>query len=139
MRVLANPTLSWANGDGATGYDVYFDTVNPPVTKVSSNQASTTFASTAAYSTTYFWRINPINGSGTTTGDVLSFTTSTPTTVVTYGDFGVGTNWLMCLTATALSTQARTRRLLYGRYRLTRYHAMFVRQHRGDGFTILPR
>ena len=107
LRVLANPTLSWSNGGGALTYDVYLDTVNPPNTKVASAQLGTTFAATTAYSTTYYWRINPINNSGTTTGDVLSFTSSVPTTIDTYMDFESGTSGDI-LTTSALNAGTHT-------------------------------
>jgi glycoprotein endo-alpha-1,2-mannosidase len=69
--------LSWTAGDGATSHDVYFGTDSTPDSgEFQGNQAGTTFdTGTMAYSTTYYWRIDEINGNGTTTGDVWSFTT----------------------------------------------------------------
>jgi hypothetical protein len=69
-------TLGWGAASGATGYDVFLDTANPPVQKVSSSQAGTSFAAGAlAGSTQYFWRVDSKNGAGTTTGIVWTFTT----------------------------------------------------------------
>ena len=55
-------TLSWSGGDPDPGdtakYDVFFDTVNPPVQQVSSNQLGTTLPrSGLAHNTTYYWKI----------------------------------------------------------------------------------
>jgi hypothetical protein len=66
--------LSWTAGGYATSHDVYFGTTNPPPFRV--NQTGTTYdTGTMAISTTYYWRIDEKNASGTTTGDVWSFTT----------------------------------------------------------------
>ena len=73
--VATNATLSWAAGSGATSHDVYFGTTSPGTFQ--GNQAGTTFnPGTLAYGTTYYWRIDEKNASGTTTGDVWSFTTA---------------------------------------------------------------
>ncbi len=76
--VSTNPTLSWPAAATATGYDVYFGTTNPPNTLVSANQAGTTYSpGVLNSSTTYFWRIEPINALGTTSGcNNWSFTTT---------------------------------------------------------------
>jgi hypothetical protein len=70
------PTLSWAAAAGALNYDVYFGTVNPPTTLVSSAQAGTTFTPSGPLVdlTTYYWKIVARNAAGTTTGPVWSFT-----------------------------------------------------------------
>lgn len=61
-------TLAWTDGGGATSYDVWINGV-----KVSSSQAGTTYAATGLAGTVT-WRIDSINGSGTTTGDTWTFT-----------------------------------------------------------------
>lgn len=69
--------LEW-NAPGATKYDVYFGTDNPPATKVSSNQAGTTYnmGTCLLPNTTYYWKVIPKNGDGDATGcDTWSFTT----------------------------------------------------------------
>lgn len=75
----ATTTLSWGAAAGATGYDVYFGTTNPAPTMVSSNQAGTTWliAPVLTANTTYYWRIEPRNVCGLTTGTPVnwSFTT----------------------------------------------------------------
>ena len=72
--VATNPTLSWAAGTGATGYRVNFGTANPP--PFARAQAGTTLATNLAGSTTYYWRIDPTNAAGITTGVVWRFTTA---------------------------------------------------------------
>jgi hypothetical protein len=66
--------LSWTAGVGATSHDVYFGTSNPP--PFQSTQASTTYdTGTMSTNTTYYWRIDEKNASGTTLGTIWSFTT----------------------------------------------------------------
>ncbi len=71
--------LSWTAGSGATSHDVYFGTDSTPDSGESKgNQSGTTYdPGTLNASTTYYWRIDEVNSSGTTTGDVWSFTTGT--------------------------------------------------------------
>jgi hypothetical protein len=70
---------AWKWGGSARSYNVYFGTSNPPAFQ--RNQTGFSFSSgTMAYCTTYYWRIDPVNDDGTTTGDVWSFTTQSPPT-----------------------------------------------------------
>src|SRR4029450_10771070 len=58
----------------AATHDVRFGTTNPPPFVV--NQTATIYAApTLNPNTVYYWRIDEINTSGTTTGTVWSFTT----------------------------------------------------------------
>lgn len=53
-------TLEWTGSDTDNDpltYDVYFDTVNPPTTKVGDNQSETTKTQSIATNTTYYWKI----------------------------------------------------------------------------------
>jgi len=69
-------SLTWASS-GATSYDVYFGTSNPPPL-VSSDQATASYTpGTLIASTTYFWKIVARNTMGSTTGAIWSFTTTT--------------------------------------------------------------
>jgi hypothetical protein len=79
--VLVTASLSWncsdPDGDPLT-YDVYFDTANPPATKVSDHQSSNTYDPPGAmsYNTVYYWRIEAWDDQNAhTLGDVWSFTT----------------------------------------------------------------
>ena len=76
--IATSPTLIWTAGSGATSHDVYFGTDSTPdSTEFIGNQASTSYSpGTLANNTTYYWRIDEKNASGTTTGDVWSFTTT---------------------------------------------------------------
>ncbi|RPI04657.1 MAG: hypothetical protein EHM64_09290 [Ignavibacteriae bacterium] len=95
------PTLSWSctdpDGD-ALVYDVYFGTLNPPTTKVGSNQSATTLArSGLSNSTNYYWSVNAIDEYGSSTsGPVWSFTTivaaNNPPSVITTVITAVTTN-----------------------------------------------
>ncbi len=60
-------SLSWQSSINATGYDVYLDTNNPPVTVVSSNQPGTTYSyGGLSNSTAYYWKIVAKNTGGNT-------------------------------------------------------------------------
>lgn len=68
--------LSWSAGSGATTHDVYFGTSNPlGAGEYQGNQPGTSFSPVLDYSTPYFWRIDEVNGDGTTQGSTWSFTT----------------------------------------------------------------
>jgi len=76
-NVATNATLSWTAGSDATSRDVYFGTTSPGTFK--GNQTATTYnPGTLNGNTVYYWRIDEKNATGTTTGDVWSFTTATP-------------------------------------------------------------
>jgi hypothetical protein len=69
-----NSDLAWTAGSDAASHDVYFGTVSPP--PLQGNQLGTAFdPGTLANSTTYYWRIDEVNGTGTTDGTEWSFTT----------------------------------------------------------------
>jgi len=53
-----NGSLSWRASLNATGYDVYLDTINPPIVKVSSQQADTFYNYTGLLnSKMYYWKV----------------------------------------------------------------------------------
>ncbi|MDG1983415.1 MAG: M12 family metallo-peptidase, partial [Planctomycetota bacterium] len=103
--VAADQDLSWSAGSGATSYDVYLGT-NPALGLFSGDfQGNQTGLSrdvgTLQFDTTYYWRIDSLNGAGTTTGDVWSFTTeSSPISnddcsgaeIIGVGSYGFDTN-----------------------------------------------
>jgi len=81
--VATNATLSWTAGSDATSHDVYFGTTSPGTFK--GNQTATTYnPGTLALGTTYYWRIDEKNATGTTTGDVWSFTTTSTVAAPTF-------------------------------------------------------
>src|SRR4051812_20317589 len=61
--------LAWVS-DRATKFDVYVDTVNPPVTIVAPKYNTTTYVPTLAAGTTYYWKIVAFNDGGSATGPV---------------------------------------------------------------------
>lgn len=79
--VSVNAILEWHPAANATGYDVYFGTVNPPPL-VSTNQAGTSYTPASAMldGAVRYWRVDSRSGAGTTTGTVVSFTPVTPIT-----------------------------------------------------------
>jgi hypothetical protein len=76
IDVAIDAPLAWTAGSGATSHDVYFGTnSNPDAGEFQGNQAATVFEpGTLDYETTYYWRIDEVNDTGTTTGDIWSFT-----------------------------------------------------------------
>jgi hypothetical protein len=60
------PTLTWNAVSGATGYDVYFDTVTPPTTLVLEDTTATsyTIVTPLLENTTYYWQIVSQNAGG---------------------------------------------------------------------------
>lgn len=74
IGISLNPALSWTAGTGATSHNVYFGDSNPPSFVVTQTSTSYT-AGPLLNDTTYYWRIDGTNYSGTTAGDLWSFTT----------------------------------------------------------------
>ena len=73
--VASTTSLSWTAGSGAMSHDVYIGTTNPP--PFVCNQTTTTISpGWFNASTTFYWRIDEINGWGKTTGQIWEFTTA---------------------------------------------------------------
>ena len=70
--------LTWTAGTDADSHDVYFGTVSTPdAGELQGNQTATSFdPGSLAEGTTYYWRIDEVNGEGTTAGQVWNFTTA---------------------------------------------------------------
>lgn len=74
VEVDEQSDLFWTAGTGAVSHDVYFGTTNPP--PFADNQATNIYdPGGLTQGVTYYWRIDEVNGLGTTTGPVWSFTT----------------------------------------------------------------
>lgn len=89
--VTGNPgiTLKWGAVAGATSYDVYFGTVNPPTTKIGTTSADSVVVNGTGYSTQYYWYVVPINTGGSPSGcdaNTTSFTTGTVPAVAANDD-----------------------------------------------------
>jgi hypothetical protein len=70
--------LNWSDVEDATSYQVFLwaSGGTEPLTPTAVTTASEYLPiSLLAANTTYFWRVNPVNAFGTTTGDLWSFTT----------------------------------------------------------------
>ncbi len=75
--VSLTPALSWSPSAGATSYDVYLGTANPP--SFVANIAGTNYSSgTLASGATYYWQVVAKNGAGTAGSLTWSFTTQVP-------------------------------------------------------------
>ena len=71
------PTLSWSTSSGATSYDVYLGTTNPPAL-YAQNVSPTSFTVSTALTagTTYYWNVVAKNGGGSSPASgTFSFTT----------------------------------------------------------------
>ncbi len=79
-NVSVMPSLGWANGGGATSYDVYFGTdPTPDETEFVQNQTAVSYnPGELVAGETYYWRIDARNAVGPTTGAIWSFTTIPP-------------------------------------------------------------
>lgn len=73
--VNVRPVLSWTAGEGATSHRVHLGTSNPPP-YVGPSVGSTYNPGTLQPLTTYYWRIDAQNATGTATGDLWQFTTA---------------------------------------------------------------
>ncbi|MBI5058373.1 hypothetical protein HZB60_01170 [candidate division KSB1 bacterium] len=76
VDVPVTTLLSWAAGARAASHNVYFGTTSPP--PFIGNQLTTTLdpGGDLAPATTYYWRVDELNGGGTTAGTTWSFTTA---------------------------------------------------------------
>ncbi|CAF3883025.1 unnamed protein product, partial [Rotaria sp. Silwood1] len=73
-----NTLIKWTPVATATSYDVYFGTVNPPTTKITTTSLDSILVTGLAYTTTYYWYVVPKNLGGSPTGcdaNTTSFTT----------------------------------------------------------------
>ncbi|MCD4657996.1 MAG: hypothetical protein K8S87_10705 [Planctomycetes bacterium] len=64
--------LTWTSN--GTEFDIYLDTVDPPLELLEDSNTSKTVASGSLQPGTYYWRVNARNANGTVLGDVWQFT-----------------------------------------------------------------
>jgi hypothetical protein len=75
-NVGIDANLSWDNAAGATSIEIFWGTSPGSLASVYSGAPITNFdPGTMSYSTTYYWRVNQTDGSGTTTSPIWNFTT----------------------------------------------------------------
>jgi hypothetical protein len=72
--LVNDPVLTWTTVTGATSYNVYFGTSNPPPL-VGSTTCTSYSEEGLAPDTTYYWQVVPQGASGLTASAVQSFTT----------------------------------------------------------------
>ena len=105
--VATDTVLSWAPGIYAVTHDVYFgtsfDDVNDATTSYDpngvfmGNQSGNTYdvkdydPNALVFSTTYYWRIDDVNGASTYWGDVWRFTTGAYLTVEDFDSYATNT------------------------------------------------
>ena len=74
-NIQLDAVITWSKPVKAQWYNVYFDTVNPPVTKVSDGQLARTYVPEFSLDDTYYYRIDAGNSIGVTAGAVITFST----------------------------------------------------------------
>jgi YVTN family beta-propeller protein len=74
-NVVTTTQISWASASDATSYDVYLGITTTGWASVTNTTGTSYNPGTLNYTTTYYWRIDPKNIGGTTTGNVWSFQT----------------------------------------------------------------
>jgi len=79
-NVVVSASLVWANGGGATNYNVYFGTDNPPSNIIDGINTTSTSVdiSELEYNSTYYWKVDSFNDFGNIEGEIWSFTTISP-------------------------------------------------------------
>ena len=83
---------TWDNPAGATSNEFWFGTDPGSLTILQSGSLATSFSippGTLSYNTNYYWRVDEIDGTGTTTGPVWSFKTERDPSVY-FEDFEAG-------------------------------------------------
>ena len=88
--VATDTVLTWTPGGGATLHDIYFGTnptPGPPEYKTTVTDPTYTPPGGLAYGTTYYWRIDEFDGATTYMGNIWSFTTTSPPSLVGWWKF----------------------------------------------------
>ena len=75
VNLQLDQTISWGRPLRAQSYDVHLGATTETLVLVSDGQVARVFVPTLALDTTYYFRIDSVNTLGTTTGDVVSFST----------------------------------------------------------------
>jgi len=80
--IAVNVTLGWLPGAAADHHSVYLGMMNPP-DLVSAEQSGITYTPSPNLmeGMLYYWRVDEVNSSGTTTGPVWTFRTTNPNSV----------------------------------------------------------
>ncbi len=79
VAITPNTPITWNASPGATSYNVFFGTTNPPTTNIGSVTTTNADVTGLAYSTQYYWYVQPVGAGGPATGcdvNTTSFTTA---------------------------------------------------------------
>ncbi len=96
---IHNLELTWSSGGGdVTYYEIYFGTDPTPDASEyigAGSEPQLLFGYDLVPNTTYYWRVDAVNSSGTTTGDVWHFTTasSLPSNLIWEDNFNSDNGW----------------------------------------------
>jgi hypothetical protein len=121
-------TLQWGTSTGATGYDVYHDTANPPATLAFSDVAATSQAiSGLKPGWTYYWKIVAKNSAGSTPSTVWSFSVAPPADSTGYLVFKKANNVWSIKTDGSGLTQLTTTGDIVGHPRLSNGVLVYIR------------
>ena len=91
--VSIQSVLSWTAGVGADSHNVYLGTTDPPAFIQNQPLAETTYDPNGLlYGTTYYWRIDEVNGPDVLPGLVWTFTTGSPPAAAQNPDPNDGAN-----------------------------------------------
>jgi hypothetical protein len=85
--------FSWNASAGATSYNVFFGTVNPPTTNIGSTGGTSVNITGLSYNTTYYWYIQPVGAGGAAVGcstSTTGFTTENPANCTPVYSIGCG-------------------------------------------------
>lgn len=77
VNIYPNLVLNWNAVPGASSYDVYIGTTNPPTSLVTTSSTNSVSLVGGAYNTTYYWYVVPKNSLGAATGCASSTTSFT--------------------------------------------------------------
>ena len=79
VGISINPVLSWTAGVSVDSHNVYFGTTNPLPFIRNQGLAETTYSpDPLTFNTTYYWRIDEVQGTEVFPGPIWSFTTDGP-------------------------------------------------------------
>lgn len=83
VNLQLDQIISWGRPPRSQSYDVYLGTTAETLVLVSGGQVARVFVPALALDTTYYFRIDSVNTLGTTSGDVVSFSTWASTSIET--------------------------------------------------------
>jgi hypothetical protein len=86
--VATNPTLSWGTSSGAASYEYCYATTTDCTSWITNGTATTVVLSGLSNSTTYYWQVRAVNGSGNVVADTGIYWSFTTAAITPPGSFG---------------------------------------------------